>query len=56
MDNENIGTLVVQLKKQTRIVEQMTQFQPPRGNAEEALHDLIHTAAQAIYILSRDRK
>lgn len=56
MDNENIGTLVVQLKHQTRIVEQMTQFAPPRGNAEQALHDLIHTAAQAIYILSRDRK
>ena len=56
MDNENIGTLVVQLKKLSTRIEQITQFSPPRGDAEGALHDLIHAAAQAIYILNRDRK
>lgn len=56
MANDNIGTLVVQLNRQIKIIAQMTQFAPPRGDAEAALHDLIHTAAEAIYILNRDRK
>lgn len=56
MANDNIGTLVVQLNHQVKTIAQMTQFAPPRGNAEQALLDLMHTAAEAIYILNRDKK
>lgn len=56
MANDNIGTLVVQLTHQVKTIEQITQFAPPRGNAEQALLDLMHTAAEAIYILNRDKK
>lgn len=55
-NNENIGTLVVQLKANVKRIEQATQHSPPREDVEAILHELIHTAAQAVYILNRDKK
>jgi hypothetical protein len=57
MDNkQNIGTLVVQLKENVKHIEQATQHSPPRVDVEAMLHDLIHTASEAVYVLSKTRK
>lgn len=53
---DNIGTLVVQLKADVRNIEQATQHSPPREDVEAMLHDLIHTAAQAVYVLNKTKK
>lgn len=57
MDNgDNIGTLVVQLKQIVKNVEQATQHSPPREDVEAILHELIHTAAQAVYVLNKKKQ
>lgn len=53
---DNIGTLVVRLTQIVKQVEQATQHSPPREDVEVILHDLIHTAAQAVYVLNKTKK
>ena len=54
--NENLGTLVVRLQQTVKRVEQATQHSPPREDVEVILHDLIHTAAQAVYVLNKTKQ
>jgi len=57
MDNTNdIGGLIVRLKHEVKAIEQATQHSPAREDVEALLHDLIHTAAQAVYVYNRDKK
>lgn len=53
---QNIGELVVRLKEEVKQIEQATQHSPARVDVEALLHDLIHTAAHAVYIYNRDKK
>lgn len=55
-NKDNIGSLVVQLKQQAIRIEQVTAHSVPREDVEAMLHDLIHTAAHAVYVLHRDQK
>lgn len=57
MDNgDNLGTLIVQLKQIVKHIEQATQHSPAREDVEVILHDLIHTAAQAVYVINKTKQ
>jgi hypothetical protein len=52
----NIGELIVRLKNEVKLIEQATQHSPAREDVEVMLHDLIHTAAQAVYVLNKTKQ